>query len=345
MTPLAPHLTAFFQQRLAVERGASEHTSDTYAYAFQLLLEFASDKLKTTPSQLQLEQLDAPLVLAFLEHLETTRGNSAATRNARLAAIKSFVHFVEHRVPSVLDQVRRLLAIPGKKTDSRLVGHLTRDQMQALLDAPNPTTRSGIRDRAMLHLAFAAGLRVSELVGLRLDDLTFQSHAVVRVLGKGRRERSLPLWKETSVALRAWLTVRGDIPILELFPSARGEAMTRWGFEYILDKHLAAAAVKCPSLKDTRVSPHVLRHSCAMNILQATRDVRKVALWLGHARLQTSEIYIRADPTEKLDAIEAVVPPSLRRGRFRAPDKLLATLKEGRTPPVMWTKKPPALQL
>ena len=184
--------------------------------------------------------------------------------------------------------------------------YLTRDEIQAVLDAPDPTRRSGIRDRAMLHLAFAAGLRVSELVGLRRDELTFESHAVIRVRGKGRRERTLPLWKETSAALRAWLKVRGDAGASELFLNDRGESMTRSGFEYVLEKHVAVASSKVPSIAKKRISPHVLRHSCAMNILQATHDIRKVALWLGHARVQTSEAYTRADPTEKLDALRVV---------------------------------------
>lgn len=332
MTLIAPHITAFLRERLPVARGASLHTCDSYAYAFCLLFEFASKRLKVAPSDLQLEQIDAPLVLAFLEHLETERGNGARSRNARLAAIKSFMRFVEHRVPSALEQVRRILAVPAKRADARLIAYLTRDETQAVLDTPDPTTRDGIRDRAMLHLAFAAGLRVSELVGLRLGDLLPQPRLCIRVWGKGRRERVLPLWKETASALRAWLAVRGEAPAPELFLNARGGPLNRAGFEYVLDKHVARAAVRCPTLKDKRVSPHVLRHTCAMTILQATGDVRKVALWLGHATVQTTEIYTRADPTEKLDAIESVLPPSLRRGRFRAPDRLIASLRPGPDP-------------
>jgi site-specific recombinase XerD len=327
MIALAPHLTAFLGQRLALERGASPHTCDSYAYAFQLFLAFAATTLATTPSQLSVESLDAPLVLAFLEHLEHERSNTPATRNARLAAIKAFMRFLEHRIPAVLEQIRQVLAIPSKKSESRLVATLTREQMQAVLNAPDPSRPSGIRDRAMLHLAFAAGLRVSELIGLRVDDLSFQPFAVIAVRGKGRRERTLPLWKKTSAALRAWLAVRPQAPTPELFLNASAEPMSRWGVRYLLRKHVATAATKCPSLTQKRVSPHVLRHSCAMNILQATHDLRKVALWLGHARVETSEIYTRADPTEKLDAIAAVLPPNLRRGRFRPPDKLLASLR------------------
>ncbi len=327
MTPIAPHVTAFLRERLPFERRASSHTCDSYAYAFQLLFTFASQRLNTTPSQLQLEQLDAPLVLAFLEHLETQRRNSPSSRNVRLAAIKSFMRFVEHRVPSALEQIRRILAIPAKKTDSRLVGYLTRDEMQAVLDAPSPTTRLGIRDRAMIHVAFAAGLRVSELVGLCFDDVTLQPQPSIRIHGKGRRERALPLWKETTSAVRAWIAVRGDASAPELFLNARGEPMTRSGFEYILGKHVSTASSTQPSLRSKRVSPHVLRHTCAMVALQATRDVPKVSLWLGHSSLQTTEIYTRADPTDKLEAIEAVAAPALSKGSFRPPDKLIAMLR------------------
>lgn len=327
MTLLAPHLTAFLRERLERERAVSPHTRDSYAYAFQLLLTFASKHLRVPPSALSLEQLDAELVLAFLEHLETERRNTARSRNARLAAIKSFMRFLEHRTPASLDTWRRVLAIPSKRTDERLVGYLTREEMQAVLDAPDPTTRGGLRDRALFHVAFAAGLRVSELIGLQLTDVTWQPRVTIRVRGKGRRERVLPLWKETTTALRAWITVRGEVPCPEIFLNARDEPLSRDGAEYVLEKHVREAAVRCPSLVGKRVSPHVLRHTCAMHTLQATRDLRKVALWLGHASLQTTEIYVRADPSEKLDAIDAMVPPTLRRGRFRAPDKLLASLK------------------
>lgn len=330
MTLLAPHLATFLRERLPRERHASPHTCEAYAFAFQLLLSFAATQLRTQPSALTLEQLDVPLVLAFLDNLESTRGNSARTRNARLAAIKSFAPFAEYRVPSCVQQVHSLLAIPSKKTDEKLVAYLTRDEMQAVLDAPDPRTHDGVRDRAMLHLAFAAGLRVSELVGLRLDEVVLQPQSAIHVQGKGRRERVLPLWKTTAKALRAWLAVRGEATCPELFLNARGGPLTRDGFEYILAKHVAVASEKTPALDKKRVSPHVLRHSCAMHTLEATHDIRKVALWLGHASVQTTEIYVRADPTAKLETINAVLPPSLRRGRFRAPDKLLASLRPSR---------------
>jgi site-specific recombinase XerD len=260
MTPIAPHITAFLQQRLPIERRASLNTCDSYAYAFRLLFEYASDCLKIPPSQLQLEHLDAPLIVNFLGHLETKRRNSAGSRNIRLAAIKSFMRFMEYRVPSALEQIQRILAIPTKKTDTHLVRHLTSQEMQSILDSPDPTVRDGIRDRAMLHLCFAGGLRVSELIRLRLDDVTLHPQASILVHGKGRKERRLPLWRETALALRAWLSVRGEVLVPELFINARNESMTRSGFEYILRRHVRAAETLCPSLSEKRVSPHVLRH-------------------------------------------------------------------------------------
>jgi len=185
---------------------------------------------------------------------------------------------------------------------------------------------AGIRDRAMLHLSFAAGLRVSELTGLRLEDLSLHHHASILVHGKGRKERCLPLWKQTTAALRAWLAVRGTVTVPELFVNARREAMTRAGFEYVLEKHVRIASQRCPSLATKRISPHVLRHSCALTVLEATKDLRKVSLWLGHASMQTTEMYTRADPSIKLEALTRSPPPKLRSGRFRASDKLIASL-------------------
>jgi site-specific recombinase XerD len=326
MTTLAPHLSAFFQERLILERQASANTCDSYAYAFKLLLNYASKHLKVAPSRLALEQIDAQLVSGFLSDLEVSRANAASSRNVRLAAIKSFMRFLEYRVPSALEQIQGVLAIPMKKTETRLVRHLTTEEIQALLDAPRPIDWAGIRDRAMLHLCFAAGLRVSELTGLRLEDLSLQPHASIFVRGKGRRERSLPLWKQTLGALRAWLAVRGTLAVPELFVNARREPLSRAGFEYILEKHVHTATKHCPSLATKRISPHVLRHSCALTVLEATKDLRKVSLWLGHANMQTTEMYIRADPSIKLEALEAVTPPKVRSGRFRATDKLIASL-------------------
>ena len=303
-------------------------TCETYAHAFRLLFIFASKRLGQRPSQLCLEHIDAALVLNFLAHIEQQRHNDAATRNSRLASIKAFMRYIEFRVPSALEQIRQIHAIPTKRHDQALVRHLTIGEVRAILNAPNLTTRLGIRDRAMLHLCFACGLRVSELVGLPLTQVSLHRTPSIRVLGKGRKERSLPLWKETATDLRAWLAVRGPARVPELFVNAEGAAMTRAGFEYILDKHTRAAATGYPGLVGRSVSPHQLRHSCAVLMLEATRDIRKVALWLGHADIRTTEMYLRLDPSEKLEAIEAVLPPALCRGRFKAPDALIASLCE-----------------
>ena len=327
MTPIAPHITAYLRERLLVERGASPHTCDSYAHTFQLLLDFASTRYKVTPSKLYLEQLDAPLIMDFLADLESSRGNCVKTRNARLAAIKSFMRYLEHRVPALLDQSLRILAIPSKKTDTALISYLSTEEMQAILNAPDIRTRAGIRDRAMLHICFAAGLRVSELTGLLLSSVTLQPTPTTRVVGKGRKERALPVWKQAAVDLRAWLAVRGDLPTPELFVNARGQTMTRAGFAFLLAQHAQSAEDHCPSLRDKQISPHVLRHTCAMVLFQATKDLRKASLWLGHAQMQTTEVFVRADPMEKIETVEGMTPLQLKRGRFTVPDKLIASLK------------------
>jgi site-specific recombinase XerD len=326
MNAIAPHIEAFLREHLSHQRGASQYTCDSYAYSFQLLFEFAARRFKAAPSALKLEQLDAELIGAFLKDLEEGRRNSPDTRNTRLAAIRSFFRFLEHRAPAALEQIRRVLAIPFKRTNSRLVPYLAQDEVQALLDIPDPATRQGIRDRAMLHLAICNGLRVSELTGLCTTDITLSSKTI-GVRGKGRRERMLPLWKATTTALRAWLAVRGTVAVPELFVNAHGRPLSRWGFAYVLRRHAQSARRRCPSLFTKRVSPHVLRHTCAMVVLQSTHDIRKVSLWLGHANLATTEVYTRADPTEKLEAIEAILPPHLRKGSFKPSDQLIALLK------------------
>lgn len=328
MTTLASHLSNFLREYLPTDRAASTHTCETYAYSLMLLLRFAAERLSVTPSQINLAQIDAPLVLAFLTHIEKHRSNTARTRNARLAAIKSFFRYLEYREPHSIEQSRQIHGIPLKKTDEGLVAYLNREEIQALLDAPDASTVLGLRDRAMLHMAYACGLRVAELVSLRLDQLDSQTPPSIRVMGKGRRERVLPLWKETTAALRAWLKARQARSAGEMFYNAGGRAMTRAGFEYILDKHVVTARQKQPSITKKRVTPHVLRHTCAMHILQATGDIRKVSLWLGHASIQSTEIYLRADPTEKLDALAMGIPPTLKRGKFNVPDKLMAMFKE-----------------
>jgi site-specific recombinase XerD len=327
MTPLTPHISTFLQDYLPKQQGSSPNTCDTYAYSYQLFFTFAATHLKVAPSDLCIEQLDAHMVSTFLEHVEVKRNCAISTRNVRLAAIKSFFRYLEYRLPAALDQIRLILAIPSKKTESKLVQYLEKKEVEAILGVPDLKSRMGIRDYAMIQLMVATGLRVSEVLGLRLSDLKIQPNASIRVLGKGRKERDLPLWKETTRILRKWLIVRGDLQVPELFVNARDEPMTRWGLAYILKKHAAAASEKCPSLKEKKISPHVLRHTCAMMVLEATHDIRKVSLWLGHNSTQTTEVYVRADPARKLEAIEAITPMKERKGRFRPPDKLLSILK------------------
>jgi integrase/recombinase XerD len=329
MTPIAPFISEFLRDYLPIQHGSSPHTIETYAQAFRLLFAFASKTTKQKPSQLCVEQIDANLILGFLTDLEQRRGNGPTTRNARLAAINSFMAFVEFKLPALLEQVRQIRQIPRKRYDQPLPRHLTMDEIQPILNAPNISTRLGIRDRAMMHLCFTAGLRVSELVGLTLADLSFNRVSSISVTGKGRKQRCLPLEKPAATDIRAWLAVRGNVKAPELFVNSQGTAMTRAGFEYILDKHARTAAEKIPSLKNRSVSPHQLRHSCAVRTLQATHDTRKVAIWLGHSDVRTTEIYLRLDPSEKLEAVEAVLPPHLRRGRFKAPDALIASLLGG----------------
>jgi len=287
MTLLAPHLTAFLAERLPHERRASAHTCDSYAYAFKLLVTWAATRLRTTPAALTLEQLDAPCLLAFLTHLEAVRNNSVRSRNARLAAVKSFARFVEYRVPACIEHARRILAIPVKKTDERLVDYLTRAEMATLLDAPDPHMRPAC---AIVRCSTSPtrGVCASPSCGAVLDDLTLQPTATIRVLGKGHRGGVPPLWKTTTTALRAWLAWRGTTTAPTLFVNAHGEPLTRAGFAHALAQHVASATRAQPTLATKRVSPHVLRHTCAMHTLEATGDLRTVALWLGHATMQST---------------------------------------------------------
>jgi site-specific recombinase XerD len=328
MTRLAPLITGFLRDYMPRQRGFSPHSCETYAHGFKLLFTFAEKRTGTRPSQLHIEQLDVALILDFLDHIENERGNGIATRNLRLAAIKSFKRYVEYQNPSLLEQVAQIRAIPRKRHDQKLIPYLTMEEVRAVLNAPDLTTRLGLRDRAMIHLCFAGGLRVSELVSAMPANLSLSRTPCLLVEGKGRKQRSLPLWKDTATDLRAWLAVRGNVRAPELFVNAEGRVMTRAGFEYILDKHVRKAADTSPSLRERSISPHQLRHSCAVIMLQATRDIRKVALWLGHADVRTTETYLRMDASQKLEAVEAIVPPELRRGRFKAPDALIASLMD-----------------
>lgn len=331
MTALAPHLSAYLLEHLPRDRGASRHTIDSYAYGFQLLICFAAKRLRVRPSEIQVEQLGAELILDFLDHIESDRANTPRTRNARLAAFKSFFRYLEYRAPACLDIALQVQAIPSKRIEQPLVDYLTRAELQALLDAPDRRTASGVRDRAMLHLAYAGGLRVSELTGLRLDDVSQPAMDTIHVLGKGRRERVLPLWKETQTVLKDWLRIRPSGKDSAVFLNARGEAMSRHGFASRLAAHLKTAQRSAPTLAQKRVTPHVLRHTCAIHTLEATGDIRRVALWLGHSSVLSTEIYLRVDPAEKLDILDAGAAPQIKKGTFTGvSDRLLAMLATAR---------------
>lgn len=332
MTALAPHLSTYLLEHLPRDRGASRHTIDSYAYSFQLLICFAAKRLRVRPCEIQVEQLGAELILDFLEHIESDRGNTPRTRNARLAAIRSFFRFLEYRAPACLDFAMQVRAIPSKRIEQPLVDYLTRTELQAVLDAPDRRSASGVRDRAMLHLAYAGGLRVSELTGLQLNDVSQPTMDTIHVLGKGRRERVLPLWKETQAVLRDWLRIRPSGKDQALFLNARGEAMSRHGFASRLTAHITTALRSAPTLTQKRVTPHVLRHTCAIHTLEATGDIRRVALWLGHSSVLSTEIYLRVDPAEKLDILDAGGPPQIKKGTFTGvSDRLLAMLATART--------------
>ena len=326
MTSLAPLMSDFFRVYLPTQRGFSEHTCNTYAYAFKLFLTYCADQLKTRPSLLSLEQLDSSIVFDFLKEIEVSRNNSCSTRNSRLAAIKAFMRYVEFKIPGSIEQTRQIMAIPSKRHEIPLIKRLSIDEVQAILNAPCLNSKTGTRDRAMIHLCYSCGLRVSELVHLRMIDVNLQGTATAKIFGKGRRERLLPLWRETTKDLKKWISLREENENVELFLNSRGDPMSRAGFEYVLNKYVKIASKKQKSLIDRKVSPHQLRHSCALMMLQATKDIRKVSLWLGHADIRTTEIYLRIDPSEKLEIVESVIFPQLKKGRFTAPDKLIVSL-------------------
>lgn len=323
---LPPLLEAFFTDRLIRQRQASPHTIAAYRDTFRLLLAFVQHRLEKAPSELALEHLDAPLIGAFLEHLEKERGNSPRTRNVRLAAIHSFFRYAALLEPGRSALIQRVLAMPSKRYDRKLVGFLGRPEIDALLASPDRSSWAGRRDYALLLLAVQTGLRVSELIALRVQDVVFGTGAHVRCAGKGRKERCTPLRKETADVLRVWVRERGALPAAPLFPNARGAALSRDGVQYLLAKHIATAGQRCPSLAKKRVSPHVLRHSTAMDLLQHGVDRSVIALWLGHESAETTQIYLAADLEMKERALAKAAPLRARTGRFRPGDRLLAFL-------------------
>lgn len=327
MTALAPTLEAFFTRRLVAQRRCSPNTIAAYRDAFRLLLGFVQQTTGTAPAKLQLEALDAPLIGAFLDHLETDRGVAITTRNARLAAVHSFFSFAALRHPEHAGLIQRVLAIPAKRTDSGPISYLTGAEIDALLAAPDHNTRLGRRDHAILTIAVETGLRVSELCGLRREDVTLGVGAAVTCTGKGRKQRSTPLSPAAAAVLASWLNETTGTPADPLFPGPRGRPLTRDAIRRVVDRHATAAARGCPSLAAKRVAPHVLRHSCAMQLLEAGVDVAVIALWLGHESIRTTDIYQHADLAMKERALARLAPRRTGKGRYRPPDALLAFLE------------------
>jgi site-specific recombinase XerD len=327
MTPLAPILETFFTQRLVGQRQASPNTIASYRDTFRLLLTFAHDRTGTPPSRLQLEDLGAPLIAAFLDHLETQRHNAARTRNARLAAVHSLFRFAALAHPEHAELIARVLAIQPKRADRTVVTFLTEGEVDALLAAPDRTNWLGRRDHALLLLAIQTGLRVSELTGLRRNDIVLDRGAHVRCQGKGRKQRVTPLTRQTVQVLRAWLAENPGELTAPLFPASHGGRLSRDAVERLLTKHAHVAERTCPTLTSKSVSPHMLRHTSAMRLLHAGVDTTVIALWLGHESTRTTDIYLHADLTLKERALARTAPTRTRGGRYRAPDSLLAFLE------------------
>lgn len=327
MTALAPTLQAFFTDRLTRQRNASPHTVAGYRDTWRMLLAFASTRTGTTPSMLDLADLDAPLVAAFLDYLERDHGNSVRTRNTRLAAIHSLFHYAALSHPEHAQSISRVLAIPPKRFDRALVNYLTEPEVDALLAACDQTTWTGRRGRAMLLLAVQTGLRISELIGLTPADLHMGSGAHIVCHGKGRKERATPLTTGTRVVLRHWLSEQPTEPTGPLFPSRHARPLSRDAIERRISHYTVLAAQVCPSLNHKRVTAHVLRHTTAMRLLHAGVDIGVIALWLGHASTETTQISLHADMTLKDKALARTRPPNSRHGRYQPPDTLLAWLQ------------------
>jgi integrase/recombinase XerD len=320
-------LEAFFTDRLMRQRQASPHTIASYRDTFRLLLQYAQQQLHKAPCDLTMPELDTPLLATFLEHLEQQRHNSTRSRNVRLAAIHSFFRYVALHEPQHSALAQRVLAMPSKRHIRRLIEFLTHDEVEALLAAPDQATWTGRRDRALLLLAVQTGLRASELLGLRRQDIVLGRGAHVRCLGKGRKLRCTPLRADTVTVLRSWLRELQGEPADPAFPTMRGTALSHDALQYLLAKHVATARRQCPSLIRKRVTPHVLRHTAAMDLLQHGVDRSTIALFLGHESIETTSIYLHVDPTLKEQALAKTVPTNLRSRRYRPGDRILTFLK------------------
>ena len=327
MTALAPVLQAYFTQRLITQRSSSSETIAAYRDAFRLLLRFAEEQTGKQPFELDIDDLDAPLIGSFLKHLEDDRGNSPRTRNARLGAIHSFYRFAALEHPEHAHTIARVMAIPTKRYERNTVTYLDRDEIAALLAAPEKRTWLGRRDHALLTLMVQTGVRVSELTSLRVGDVHLGTGSHIRVLGKGRKRRATTLTGETVKILRAWTKERQGQPEEPLFPTRQGQTLSRYTVGVIVVKHTATATTACSSLQSKRVTPHTLRHTNAMLLRAKGVDIATIALWLGHESTQTTHIYEHADPALKEQAISRTAPLGTKPGRYRPSDTLLGFLE------------------
>ena len=327
MSALAPTMQAFFTERLQRQRRASPNTIAAYRDTFRLLLTFAEQQTGKTASQLHVDDLNVGLISAFLDHLELERANGTSTRNARLAAIRSLFHYAALRHPEHADTIARVLAIPPKRGPQTIVTFLGDEEIDALLAAPNRDRWTGRRDHALLLTMIQTGLRVSELTALRCADITLSTGPHLRCHGKGRKDRVTPLTAQTAAVLRVWQHERAGNPDDPLFPTSRGGRLSRDAVAWLLAKHVTTAAHTCASLDAKSVSPHTLRHTAAMRLLNAGVDITVIALWLGHESTQTTQIYLHADLALKERALARTAPPNTPPGRYRPPDQLLAFLE------------------
>ncbi len=344
---LAPRLEAFFTERLMRQREASPNTVESYSTAFKLLLPFAHEQLKKPPAKLLIEDLDAPFICRFLDHLESDRGNSPRTRNARLAAIQSFFKYLAFREPRHSALIQRVLDIPTKRWEKKPVDFLKRNQLDALLQAPDLSTWLGRRDRALMALMVDTGLRVSETVALRFADVELGGPAYVRCTGKGRKQRLTPIKPSLVAILRDWAKECNADPDQPLFANSRDRSrhLSRDAVEYLIRKHVKVAQEQCPSLAGKRVTPHVLRHSCAMDLLQNGVDRTTIALWLGHESPESTQCYFHADLKMKQAALDKTRPYDLPSGRYRPDDSLMSFLEGLKIMPSQLNRAPPSVAL
>lgn len=323
---IAPHLQAFFADYLSRQKRLSPQTIISCRDTFRLLLIFLRDTTGIEPSALRIPDLDAPAILRFLDYLEQQRGNAVRSRNIRLSAIRSFFRLVALRDPDSIGVATRVLAIPLKREDKKLIGHLTRAEIQALLEAPDRSGWAGRRDHALLLTLYNSGARVSELIRLQRDHVCFGVSTFLQLTGKGRKERTVPLWPETRRVLKAWFNELGNHANGIAFPSARGRPLSRDGVDYLLRQAIQRAIPTCPSLATKHITPHVIRHSTALHLLQAGVDIATIALWLGHESIETTHVYLETDLALKEKALAKLDPVETGLVRFKADDPLLGFL-------------------